>query len=107
MLIQSLMLAMTNSAGAGGGSGMAMGQVLTIGLMFAVLWFVLLRPQNKQRKERAAMLTTLKRGDKVITNGGLYCTVRDVKEEKVICDISDGVKVEISLQAVNTLIAKD
>ena len=75
--------------------------------MFLVLWFVLLRPQNKQRKERDAMLKALKRGDKIVTNGGLHATVRDVKESVVVCDISDGVKVEISLMAVNTLLVKD
>ncbi len=107
MLTHNIVLAMSNSAGTGGSTGMAMGQVMTIGLMFLVLWFVLLRPQNKQRKEREAMLSTLKRGDKIVTNGGLHAKVRDVKENIVVCDISDGVKVEISLQAVNTLIVKD
>jgi preprotein translocase subunit YajC len=93
------------AAAIGGGGPIV--QVVTIGLMFMVFWFLILRPQNKQRNERAAMLKTLKRGDKVITNGGLFATVRDVKEEVVICDISDGVKVEFNKQALTLLTAKD
>lgn len=107
MMIHNLMLAMGNASGAGASSGSGMVQIGTIALMFGVFWFVLLRPQNKQRKEREAMLQQLKRGDKVITNGGLHATVRDVKDDIVVCDISDGVKVKISRQAVNTLMAED
>ena len=61
---------------------------------------MILRPQKKQQDQRKAMIEALKRGDKVVTSGGLFATVRDVKADRVVATIGDGVKVEIAKSAI-------
>ncbi len=77
-------LAMANPGGAEGGGSALMGFIPII-LMFAVFWFLIIRPQKKQADQRKAMIEAIKRGDKIVTNGGLFATVRDVKGDRIRC----------------------
>ena len=88
--------------GASGGASMLF-TMMPILLMFLVLWFLILRPQKKQQQQRKTMLEGVKRGDKVITSGGLFATVKDVKQDRVVATIAEGVKVEISKQAISSV----
>jgi preprotein translocase subunit YajC len=63
-------------------------------LMFAVFYFLLIRPQQKQRREKEKMLTNLKKGDKVITQGGLLGTIMGLSDNTVTLKIADQVRVE-------------
>jgi preprotein translocase subunit YajC len=63
--------------------------ILYIVVMFALLYFVLIRPQSKQRKQTAALLSSLKKGDKVVTVGGLHGSITDLTEERVTLKVSD------------------
>ncbi len=63
-------------------------------LMFAVFYFLLIRPQQKQKREKEQMLTNLKRGDKVITQGGFLGTVVGLTDSVVTLRIADQVRVE-------------
>jgi preprotein translocase subunit YajC len=85
--------------GSSGGSGLM--TLLMFGSVFAIFWFMILRPQKKQQDQRKKMIEALKRGDKVVTSGGLFATVRDVKGDRVVATIGDNVKVEIAKHAVN------
>jgi preprotein translocase subunit YajC len=67
---------------------------------------MIIRPQQKQQKQRQAMITALKNGDRIITSGGLYATVKDVHEDFVVAFISDGVKVEIAKSAIGGVVTK-
>lgn len=93
-------LAMANPSGAGG-SGSGLMTFLMFGSVFAIFWFMILRPQKKQQDKRKTMIEALKRGDKVVTSGGLFATVRDVKADRVVATIGENVKVEIAKSAIN------
>ena len=69
--------------------------MILIGGMIFLMYFFMLRPQSKQRKEHQAMLTALKKGDKVVTVGGIYGVVTNVKEKTVIIKVADNVKLEM------------
>ena len=72
------------------------GQFIPLILIFVIFYFFLIRPQQKKVKEHKAMVEALKRGDKVITSGGIVGTVeRVIDNEKVEVMISENVKVEI------------
>ena len=63
-------------------SNQAIGQLLPIILMFAVFYFLIIRPQQKQQKEHQEMLESLKKGDKILTSGGLFAEVVKVNSEE-------------------------
>jgi len=72
------------------------GQFIPLILIFVIFYFFLIRPQQKKVKEHKAMVESLKRGDKVITTGGIVGTVeRIIDNEKVEVNISENVNVEI------------
>ncbi len=78
-LIAAALMAPTNAQG-GAGMGFLLVQ---IGLIFAVFYFLILRPQSVARKKHAELLAALKKGDEVVTAGGLMGRVKDIKDEKV------------------------
>lgn len=83
--------------GAGGGSGM----LIMLVAIFAIFYFLMIRPESKRRKERQAMIDSLKRGDKIVTIGGLYGEVQDVHEDKVVVRIAENLKVEVAKTAIS------
>jgi preprotein translocase subunit YajC len=94
-----MMAAMLLQATGGGGFG---GFLIPLGLMFAIMYFLVIMPQQRQRKKVQAMLAELKSGDKVITNGGIYGTVNGIDGDSVILKISSEpqVKIRISRAAI-------
>ena len=77
-------------------SGSGIGQFIPLILIFVIFYFFLIRPQQKKVKEHKLMVENLKRGDKVITSGGIVGTIeRVIDNDKVEVAISDSVKVEI------------
>ena len=76
--------------------GSGIGQFIPLILIFVIFYFFLIRPQQKKVKEHKAMVESLKRGDKVITSGGITGTIeRVIDNEKVEVEIAENVKVEI------------
>jgi preprotein translocase subunit YajC len=73
-------------------------------LCFGVFWFLILRPESKQRKKRLEMLQQLEKGDKVLTNGGLYGTVVQVQDNVVTLQVDEGVRMKFALNAVQSLV---
>ena len=69
-------------------------------LMFVIFWVVLIRPQQKQRKELAAKQNALKKGDKIVTIGGMHAIVNAVSERTVSLKISDGTFVKYDKTAI-------
>ncbi len=65
-------------------------------LIFAIMYFLMIRPQQQQRKQHTAMIGALRRGDQVVTAGGLICKVTKVKDEaEVEVELADGVRVRV------------
>jgi preprotein translocase subunit YajC len=69
--------------------------LILMGLLFAVFYFILIRPQQKRQKEHRQLLEGLKKGDKVITTGGLQGTVVGLSDTVVTVEIADKVKVKV------------
>ena len=80
------------------GGGMQMWIMLA--LIFGVMWFFMIRPQRKQQKELQNFRDSLKKGDKVVTIGGIFGTVCEVKEDSVLIEIDNNVKIRVSKQAI-------
>jgi len=82
--------------GAGGGGLGGMEQLLPLVLIFVVFYFLLIRPQQKKAKVHREMLGNLRRGDRIVTNGGLIGTITRVPNEtELIVEVADGVKVRV------------
>ena len=73
---------------------------IMLALMFVVMWFFMIRPQRKQQKELEKFRNELKRGDKVITSGGIYGTVDEVKEKTVLLKVDGDVKRRVDKQCL-------
>jgi preprotein translocase subunit YajC len=80
--------------------------VLPIVAIFAVFYFLLIRPQQKQRRERDSMLQTVKKGDRVVMSSGLHGTVLNLTEHTVVLRASDGVKLEFDRSAIGRIVEK-
>ena len=78
--------------------------LLPLVLIFAIFYFVMIGPERKQRKRREQMLGALKKGDKVVTTGGMFATVAAVQEDVVTLAVADGVRVRFNRQAVQAVI---
>ena len=101
-----LVWAMAPSAQTPQGAGQSdvityLGQFAPLILIFVVFYLLLIRPQQKKQKAVQEMISNLKKGDKVITNGGMYGTVVDLKEKIVTLNIGDNVKVKFLRSAVS------
>jgi preprotein translocase subunit YajC len=82
------------------GGNSSMMTILYIVVMFGLLYFVLIRPQNKQRKQQAQLLASLKKGDKIVTIGGLHGSIVDLDEHRVTLKISDTTRVVFERGAI-------
>lgn len=92
---------------AGGGLAGGLGGLIPIFLIFAIMYFLMIRPQQKKMKEHKAMVDALRRGDQVITQGGLIGKVTKVKEDNEIeVEIAKDVKVRVIQSTIQTVLNK-
>lgn len=91
------------SAAQGASAGNTWGFWIMILLMFLIMWLFMIRPQRKQQKELEKFRSELKKGDKVITAGGIYGTIAEIEERTVLLKV-DG---EVKLRVDKTSIVKD
>ena len=84
------------AGGSGGQQGGGIAAFLPLIAIVVIFYFLLIRPQQKRQREHKMLLTTLRKGDKVITNSGMFGTIvgMDDKENKVVLKVADNVKVE-------------
>lgn len=80
-----------------------------IAIIFLIFYFLMIRPQNKKQKETEKMIAALKKGDKIVTIGGIHGVVSSTKEQTVIVKVDDNAKMEFSRSAIAQVItdAKD
>ena len=78
-----------------------LGTLGPIVVMVAIFYFLLYRPQKKQQSRRRAMLDSLKKGDQVITIGGIYGTIEEIGDKSLKLKIADGVVIEVVRSSVN------
>ena len=90
----------------GGGGGDPTFSFIMLIALFAVFYFVLIRPQSKRQKEHKAMVASLSKGDEVVTNGGLLGKITNVGDSFVTIEVADGLKVKVQRMAVASLMPK-
>ena len=81
------------------GGGM-MGGLITLGLIFLVFYFLLIRPQQTQQKNLQQMRKDLRNGDRVMTSGGLFGIIESISPESVMLKVADKVKIEVAKSAI-------
>ena len=82
-----------------GGMGAYSG-ILMMVLIFVVFYFFMIRPQTKRQKEIKAQREAMKQGDRVVTSGGIYGKIRDIKETTVTVEIADNVRITVDKNSV-------
>ena len=75
-------------------------------LMFVGMYFLMIAPQRKKEKEHKKMLASLESGDEILTAGGIYGVITNVKEDRFVVRVSDGAKIELDKGFVSRLIKK-
>lgn len=73
---------------------------------FAVFWFIIIRPEQKQRKLRAQMLAAMKKGDKVLTTGGLYGQIVQIQDDVVTLQVAEGTRLRFTRGAIQSVEAE-
>lgn len=92
----------------GSASGSMVSTVVMFGLIFVIFYFLIIRPQNKKQKEMKKMLEAVKKGDKIVTIGGIHGVIHAVKEGgTVVVKVDDACKLEFSKSAIATVLSKD
>lgn len=81
--------------------------ILIMGLMFAAMWFLLIAPQRKKQKELQKMISELKTGDEVLTAGGIYGIIANVKDDRFVVKVADSTKIEVSKSFIQSVVKKD
>lgn len=90
------------AAPGGGAAGLI--QLIPYAAMFAIFYFVLLAPMRKQQKQTKEMLAALKKGDRVLTQGGIYGTVAQIEDQIVWVKIADTMKVKMARSAITSVV---
>jgi preprotein translocase subunit YajC len=79
---------------------------LVLGLMVAGMYFLVFAPQKKKQKEHAKMLAALQSGDDILTNGGIFGTITNVKEDRFVVRVGEDTKIEIAKGFVQSVVKK-
>ena len=93
-------------AAGGGGSSQLITMLVTFGLIIVVFYFLVIRPQNKKQKDAKKMLSSIRKGDRVVTIGGMHGFVESVKDDAVVLKVDDNVKIKFSKSAVSTVLER-
>jgi preprotein translocase subunit YajC len=96
--------AYAEGAGGAGGEGGLITMILFILPMFFLFWFFILRPEKKRKQEHERMIANLKKGDEVLTIGGLFGTIVEVRDDRVTLEIAEKIRVKITPGSVSSLI---
>ncbi len=94
------LLPLAQAAPSGGG----LGQFLPIVLLFLGMWFLIIAPQRKRQKAHDKMLTAIKKGDEIVTTGGLFGTVTRVKDDRFVVEIAENTRIELGKGFVSSKI---
>ncbi len=100
--------AYAQTAGGAGGLAGGLGGILPIILIFGIMYFLMIRPQQKKMKEHKAMVAALRRGDQVLTQGGIIGKVVKVKDDanEVEVEIAEGVKIRVLRHTITSVMNK-
>jgi preprotein translocase subunit YajC len=94
------------SGGSGGGGTQLITMLVTFGLIIVVFYFLVIRPQNRKTKDAKKMLESIRKGDRVVTIGGLHGFVESVKDDAVVLKVDDNVKLKFNKSAISTVLER-
>ena len=103
----NLLIAMAPQGGSGAGGGSMVSTFVMFGAIFLIFYFMIIRPQQKRAKEREKLLSSIEKGDKVITSGGVHGTVAGVEEKTILLQVTENVKLKVERSAISTILNKD
>lgn len=92
--------------GGGAAGGGIMPTLIMVGLFFVFMYFMIIRPQMKRQKEHKKLLESLDKGVEVVTSGGVAGKIRQVGENFIVVEVSDGVEIRIQKNAVASVVPK-
>ena len=92
-------------AAGGAGAGAAFAQFIPLILIFAIMYFLMIRPQQKRAKQHREMVSALKKGDQVVTQGGIIGKVASVRDDEIEVEIASGVRVRVVRATVAQVIS--
>ncbi len=95
-MFDSVAYALGGAAGGGGAQGNPIGAFVPLILMFAIFYFLLIRPQQKKAKQHKELLANLRKGDEVITSGGIYGKITGITNDMVVMEIAPQVRIKIA-----------
>jgi preprotein translocase subunit YajC len=103
-----LMMGMGQQQGTspGGGGTQLVTMLVTFGLIIVVFYFLVIRPQNKKQKDAKKMLESIRKGDRVVTIGGLHGFVESVRDDAVVLKVDENVKLKFNKSAVSTVLER-
>ncbi len=101
-MINQFLLFMAPS-GQEGGAGV-IGNIVLFGSIILIFYFMIIRPQQKRAKERQAMIDSMKKGDKIITAGGIHGTIVGVEDKTVLVQIADNVKIKVERSTIGNIL---
>lgn len=92
-----------SSGGQAGGGGSMLSGIIPFVLIFVLFYFLILRPQQKQTSAREEMIKNLKRGDQVLTNGGIYGKITNVSDDLLTVEIAKGININMTRNGIASL----
>lgn len=98
-----ILLAMAPQGGEGGG-GSLISTVIMFGAIFAIFYFMIIRPQQKRAKERDKLLSNIEKGDKIITSGGVHATIVGIEDKTVLIEIAPNVKIKVERSGIGSVV---
>jgi len=90
----------------GGGSSQLITMLVTFGLIIVVFYFLVIRPQNRKQKDAKRMLESVRKGDRVVTIGGMHGFVESVKDDAVVLKVDDNVKLKFNKSAISQVLER-
>ena len=90
----------------GEGGGSMVSTLIMFGAIFAIFYFMIIRPQQKKAKEREKMLSEIKKGDKVLTSGGMHGVVSGLDDKTCLIDVGNNVKLKFDRSAISGITTK-
>ena len=104
--MSSLAYAMGSGGAGGAGQGGGFGAFVPLILMFAIFYFLLIRPQQKKAKQHRELLAALKKGDRVVSSGGLHGVITGITDDMVTMEIAPKVRVKVSRGSISGVAGK-
>lgn len=98
-----ILLAMVPQPGGESGGGM-ISTLIMFGAIFAIFYFMIIRPQQKRAKVQKAMLESVQKGDKVVLTGGIHGTIAGLEEKTVLVDVGNNVKIKFERTAIAAVV---